>query len=74
MNFGRLANELNVDDIKDAFDIKLSEIIRAKHDEKVDSDNKVLGLNRLTQLQQKLRTRMTSRNLPTTWFHKAGLS
>lgn len=56
INFGRLANELNVDDIKDAFDIKLSEIIRAKHDEKVDSDNKVLGLNILTQLQQKLRT------------------
>ena len=56
INFGRLANELNVDDVKDAFDLKLSEIVRAKHDQKADSDNKVLGLNILTQLQQKLRT------------------
>lgn len=55
-NFGRLANEISVDDIKDAFDVKLSEVVRAKHDEKADSDNKVLGLNILTQLQQKLRT------------------
>lgn len=56
VNFGRLANEISVDDIKDAFDVKLSEVVRAKHDEKADSDNKVLGLNILTQLQQKLRT------------------
>lgn len=56
INFGRLANEISVDDIKDAFDIKLSEIVRTKHDNKADSDNKVLGLNILTQLQQKLRT------------------
>lgn len=56
VNFGRLANEISVDDIKDAFDVKLSEVVRAKHDEKTDSDNKVLGLNILTQLQQKLRT------------------
>ena len=45
-----------MDDVKDAFDLKLSEIVRAKHDQKADSDNKVLGLNILTQLQQKLRT------------------
>ena len=56
VNFGRLANEISVDDIKDAFDVKLSAVVKAKHDEKADSDNKVLGLNILTQLQQKLRT------------------
>lgn len=56
VNFGRLANDLSVDDIKDAFDIKLSQIVKTKHDEKADSDKKVLGLNILTQLQQKLKT------------------
>lgn len=56
LNFGQLANYISVDDVKDAFDIKLSEIVRTKHTEKADSDNKVLGLNILTQLQQKLKT------------------
>jgi len=56
INFGRLANDISIDDIKDAFDLKLSEIVKIKHDEKADSDNKVLGLNILTQLQQKLKT------------------
>lgn len=56
INFGRLANEIDIDDIKDAFDIKLSDIVKSKHDSKADSDNKVLGLNILTQLQQKLKT------------------
>lgn len=56
VNFGRLANEISIDDVTDAFDIQLSKIVRAKHDEKADSDEKVLGLNILTQLQQKLRT------------------
>ena len=56
VNFGRLATEISVDDIKDAFDIKLSQIVKTKHDEKADSDKKVLGLNILTQLQQKLKT------------------
>ena len=55
-NFGRLANDISVDDIKDAFDIKLSQIVKTKHDEKAESDKKVLGLNILTQLQQKLKT------------------
>lgn len=55
-NFGNLANDVAVDDIKDAFDITLAEIVRAKHDDKADSENKVLGLNILSQLQQKLRT------------------
>lgn len=56
VNFGVLTNSINVDDIKDAFDIKLSEIIRIKHNEKADTDKKVLGLNILTQLQQQLKT------------------
>ena len=56
INFGRLANDISIDDIKDAFDLKLSEIVKIKHNEKADSDNKVLGLNILTQLQQKLKT------------------
>lgn len=56
VNFGLLANDISVDDIKDAFDIKLSQIVKTKHDEKADSDQKVLGLNILTQLQQKLKT------------------
>lgn len=56
ISFGNLTNNISIDDIKDAFDIKLSDVIRAKHDEKADSDNKVLGLNVLTQLQQQLKT------------------
>lgn len=56
VNFGILANEINVDDIKDAFDVKLTEIVRAKHAEKADAEKKVLGLNILTQLQQQLKT------------------
>ena len=55
-NFGNLANNISVDDIKDAFDVKLSEIVKTKHDEKAASEKKVLGLNILTQLQQKLKT------------------
>lgn len=54
--FGNLALSMTVDSIKDAFDIKLSEIIKVKHDEMADSERKVLGLNILTQLQQKLIT------------------
>lgn len=56
INFGILANNISVDEIKDAFDVKLSQIVKTKHDEKADSDNKVLGLNILTQLRQKLKT------------------
>lgn len=56
VNFGILANDIHVDDIKDAFDIKLAEIVRTKHSEKADADKKVLGLNILTQLQQQLKT------------------
>lgn len=56
VNFGRLANDIDMDGIKDAFDIQLSQIVKTKHDEKAESDKKILGLNILTQLQQKLRT------------------
>ncbi len=56
VNFGRLATDISVEDIKDAFDIKLSQIVKTKHDEKTESEKKVLGLNILTQLQQKLKT------------------
>ena len=55
-DFGRLANAIDIDGVKDAFDIKLSSIIQTKHDEKAESEKKVLGLNILTQLQQKLNT------------------
>lgn len=55
-NFGNLANALTIDIVKDAFDLKLAEVVKIKHDEKADSDKKVLGLNILTQLQQKLTT------------------
>ena len=56
VNFGRLATDISVEDIKDAFDIKLSQIVKTKHEEKTESEKKVLGLNILTQLQQKLKT------------------
>lgn len=56
INFGNLANSISVDDIKDAFDIRLSQMVKEKHDQKAESDKKVLGLNILTQLQQKLKT------------------
>lgn len=53
-NFANLASTICIDSVKDAFDLKLAEIVKAKHDEKADSEKKVLGLNILTQLQQKL--------------------
>lgn len=55
-NFGNLATEVSIDNIRDAFDLKLTEIVRAKHNEKAESDKKVLGMNIITQLQQKLQT------------------
>lgn len=55
-NFGNLSTFITVDTVKDSFDIKLSEIVKTKHAEKADSEKRVLGLNILTQLQQKLTT------------------
>lgn len=56
VDFGHLANDVSIDNIRDAFDLKLTEIVRAKHNEKAESDKKVLGMNIITQLQQKLQT------------------
>ncbi len=56
INFGQITNEISIDDIKDAFDVTLSQIVKTFHDEKPASEEKVLGLNILTQLQQKLKT------------------
>lgn len=53
-NFGDLLTRINEKTIKHAFDIKLSEIIQAKHADLPPSSTKILGLNILTQLQQKL--------------------
>ncbi len=54
--FGNLAQEISVDNVCKAFDLKLAKIVKTKHDERAESDKKVLGLNILTQLQQKLTT------------------
>lgn len=40
--------------VSDAFDRKLADIIRQKHSERIEADKKVLGMNILTQLRQKL--------------------
>ncbi len=53
-NFGDLLTRINEKTVKHAFDVKLSEIIQAKHADLPPSSTKVLGLNILTQLQQKL--------------------
>ncbi len=73
VNFGRLANDIDIDIIKDAFDIRLSEIVRTKHNEKADSDGKVLGLNILTQLQQKLRTEDSIREFASKIINQSGV-
>lgn len=56
VNFGDLANIISEDEIADAFDTQLARTVRTKHDERPETEKKVLGLNILTQLQQKLRT------------------
>ena len=37
-NFGNLATTISIDAIKDAFDLKLAEIIKTKHDEKIENN------------------------------------
>ena len=54
--FGTLADSITIDDVCNAFDVKLSAIIKTKHEERVANEKKVLGLNILTQLRQKLTT------------------
>ena len=56
INFGLLADNITIEEITDAFDLKLAEVIKIKHDEKIEQNKKVLGLNILTQLKQKLTT------------------
>ena len=53
-NFGDLLTRINEKTIKHAFDVKLSEVIQTKHADLPPSSTKILGLNILTQLQQKL--------------------
>lgn len=53
--FGDLSQSVSIDDIIDAFDVRLSAIVKTKHDERGSAEEKVLGLNILTQLQQKLK-------------------
>lgn len=53
-NFGELITRISEKTIKHAFDIKLSEVIQTKHADLPPSATKILGLNILTQLQQKL--------------------
>lgn len=54
ISFNRLTNSISIEDIRDAFDRKLADIIRQKHSERIEADKKVLGMNILTQLRQKL--------------------
>lgn len=54
-SFWHLASEITPRDISVAFDTKLAEIIRTKHEERVESNQRILGVNVLTQLQQQLR-------------------
>lgn len=53
-NFGDLLTRINEKTIKHVFDVRLSDIIQAKHADLPPSSTKILGLNILTQLQQKL--------------------
>ena len=55
-DFCDLTTSLSVDDITNAFDATLSGIVKVMHSEKAKSSKKVLGMNIITQLQQKLQT------------------
>lgn len=72
-NFGQLAQDITSDQISDAFDTQLSVIVRQKHDDKIDADKKVLGLNILTQLQQKLRTDDEIKSFATKLVRQSGV-
>lgn len=54
--FGRMAALISTDEIKDAFDTILAGKVKQKHDETVAKESRILGLNVLTQLRQKLIT------------------
>ena len=55
-SFGDLTSKISIKTITNAFDVKLSEVVKIKHEELIDQRTRVLGLNILTQLRQKLRT------------------
>ena len=42
-NFGNLSNDISIDAIKDAFDVKLSQIVKINMTRKPDSDMKGTG-------------------------------
>jgi len=54
VSFGDLTSRLSTETIKNAFDVSLSEIVKAKHADKPITETKVLGLSILSQLRQKL--------------------
>lgn len=56
IDFADLYSRLTIDDFLHAFDVQLSKKIIARHEELPVSATKVLGLNILTQLKQKLDT------------------
>lgn len=56
VSFGDLTMRLSIEDIKKAFDVTLSQIVKTKHANLPTTATKVLGLSILTQLQQKLDT------------------
>lgn len=72
-NFGQLALDISEDEIADAFDTQLSQVVKIKHDERTEADLKVLGLNILTQLQQKLRTDDDIKSFATNLVKQSGV-
>lgn len=54
ISFGDLTTRISVESVQHAFDVTLSEIVKAKHADKPITDKKVLGLSILSQLKQKL--------------------
>ena len=54
VSFGDLTTRISVESVQQAFDVTLSEIVKAKHADKPMTDKKVLGLSILSQLKQKL--------------------
>ncbi len=72
-NFGRLLSEVGLDDIRDAFDFQLSKIIKQKHSELPEASTKILGLNILTQLMQKLQQDEDVRAFCTQIMHQSGV-
>ena len=73
MTFGKLENDISIDGICKAFDLELSKIVKRKHSERAESDRKVLGLNILSQLQQKLTTDEQIKKFARDIVHQSGV-